>query len=67
MNPLPKTGDRDDDTLLRTLLGRNEKLVSALNHTAMTEGQPTDHDILQKEAIQIASRAAAKLKVRDKA
>lgn len=37
---IPATGDRDDDALLRTLLGRNERLVSALNHTVMTKNQP---------------------------
>jgi DNA excision repair protein ERCC-6 len=54
--------DRDDDVLLRTLLSKNERMVSALNHTAMTENQPNEYDILQLEANDIAQKAAQKLK-----
>ncbi len=60
--PRKEGEDRDDDVLLRTLLGKNERMVSALNHTAMTENQPNEYDILQLEANDIAQRAAKKVK-----
>jgi hypothetical protein len=37
-------GDRDDDVLLRTLLTKNEGLISALNHEAMVDNQPAGDD-----------------------
>ncbi len=40
-------GDHDDDVLLRTLLAKNEGVISALNHEAMVDNQPVEYEILQ--------------------
>lgn len=56
------TKNSDDDVLLRTLLAKNERLVSTLNHEAMVEDQPPEYDILHAEGIEVAKKAVEQLK-----
>ena len=56
-----ENGNRDDDVLLKTLLGKNERVISALNHEAMVDNQPAEYEILQQEGAEIAKEAVKKL------